>query len=263
MVNIDWFLFGAFPYMAIVIAIGGAFWRYSRDRFSYTSNSSQFLESGTLSRGSVLFHYGIITILIAHLLAFTFATEWRALLRGFSTSKNQKDWEIWLFSFELAGWVVSIITLIGLGLLIGRRLSSRRLHATTSVMDWVVLLILVFQVAMGFWIAIYYSWGSQWYGDTIMPWLESLVLLDPQPQYVSSIGFTVKLHIINAFLLIAIFPFTRLVHIFTIPITYLWRPYQIVVHNQKTPVEPDKELLTTRDHYKRRRGLFSRKSRLS
>lgn len=259
MANIDWFLFGAFPYVAIMIAIVGAFWRYSRDRFSYTSNSSQFLESRILSRGSVLFHYGIISILVAHLLAFTFSTEWRGLLRGFSSSKNQADWEIWLYSFELAGWVLSIITLVGLALLIGRRLSLRRLQATTSAMDWIILFLLVIQVGLGFWIAFYYSWGSQWYGDTIVPWLESLVRLDPQPSYVSSIGFTVKLHIINAFLLVAIFPFTRLVHIFTIPLTYLWRPYQIWVYNRKTPADATgQELLSTRDHYERRKGPLSK-----
>ena len=163
------FLFGAFPYAAVLLAVGAGVYRYFSDRFSYTSHSTQFLENRWLFWGSVPWHYGILIILLAHILA--------ALL------------------------------------------------AITTAMDWILLLVLFLQVASGVYIAWKYRWGSAWYLHTAVPWLGSLFRLHPETAYVDTLPVIVKFHLVNAFALVALLPFTRLVHLFTIPVSYAWRPY--------------------------------------
>jgi len=100
-------------------------------------------------------------------------------------------------------------------------------------MDWVLLVVLLVQVALGFWVSLVYRWGSEWFVHTAAPWLTSLATFHPQIDYVTSLPWVVKLHMLNGFLVIAIFPFTRLVHLVALPFWYLWRPYQVVIRNRK------------------------------
>ena len=82
--------------------------------------------------------------------------------------------------------------------------------------------------------ALFYRWGSDWFLHTAVPWLVSLVVLQPEIQYVTVLPWVVKLHMLTGFLIIALFPFTRLVHVLAFPITYLWRPYQVVIWNRRS-----------------------------
>lgn len=216
-------LFIALPYLAIFLAVFGSLYRYRNDRFSYSSFSSQFLENRLEFWGSVPWHYGIILILLAHLLAFLFPGLWQALM-----AQRER-----LYALEIAGFALAILTVFGLGLLIVRRLTSARVRAVTSVMDWVLLLALLAQVTLGFCVAFFYRWGSDWYLHTAVPWLVSLVLFSPRVQYVSALPWVIKLHMIGGFIIIGLFPFTRLVHLVTVPLSYLWRPYQVVIWNRR------------------------------
>lgn len=220
---VDTVLFAAFPYVAVVLAILVGIYRYVADRFSYSSQSSQFLENRTLFWGSVPWHYGILTILLAHLLAALFPGAWAALIAA----------PVRLYVLEVTGLALALITLLGLGLLIQRRLRNARVFVVTSVMDWVLLAVLLGQVGLGFWVALFYRWGSDWYLHTAVPWMVSLLALDPQIQYVTALPWAVKLHMLGGFLVVALFPFTRLVHLVTVPITSLWRPYQVVIWNRR------------------------------
>ncbi len=215
----DVVLFAAFPYIAIVLAVVVTFYRYYTDRFSYSSYSSQFLESRTLFWGSVPWHFGILIILLAHLLALLVPGVWQDLIAAPTR----------LYILEVIGLALSLAALLSLLLLFGRRFYTHRISVVTSGMDWLLLVVLIAQVALGFWVALYYRWGSDWYLHTAVPWLQSLARLDPEAEFVSSLPWLVKLHMLGGFLLIALFPFTRLVHMITVPITYLWRPYQVVV----------------------------------
>ena len=215
----DVVLFAAFPYIAIVLAVIVTFYRYYTDRFSYSSYSSQFLESRTLFWGSVPWHFGILIILLAHLLALLIPGVWQDLIAAPTR----------LYVLEVIGLALSLAALLSLLLLFARRFYTHRISVVTSLMDWVLLVTLVAQVALGFWVAIYYRWGSDWYLHTAVPWLQSLAKLDPETQFVTSLPWVVKLHMLGGFLLLALFPFTRLVHMITVPVTYLWRPYQVVV----------------------------------
>lgn len=219
----DMVLFVAFPYVAITLAVVVGIYRYFNDRFSYSSFSSQFMETRQLFWGSVPWHYGVIIILLAHILAVIFPAQWAAMIAA----------PMRLYVLEVTGLALALITVVGLALLIVRRFSNKRVLVITSTMDWVLLGTLLVQVALGFWVALFYRWGSDWYLHTAVPWLVSLCKLDPQIQYVVSLPWVVKLHMLGGFLIIALFPFTRLVHVVTVPITYLWRPYQVVVWNRR------------------------------
>ncbi len=225
---IDWkvfdtVLFVAFPYVAVVIAILMGIFRYYSDRFSYSSLSSQFLENRTLFWGSVPWHYGVILVLTAHLLALIFPKWWGDLISD----------QIRLYVLEVTGLALALMAVVGLTLLVVRRITNPRAFAVTSIMDWLLLATLLTQVGLGFWIALVYRWGSDWYLHTAVPWLISLLVFNPQIQYVTALPWLVKLHMLTGFLIILLFPFTRLVHLVTFPITYLWRPIQVVIWNRR------------------------------
>ena len=219
----DTLLFAVIPYLAVVVAVIGGIVRYRVDRFSYSSQSSQFLESRSLFWGSVFWHYGILLILGAHILAVMFWDPWSVLVGD----PNR------LYTLEVIGLAVSLLALAGLAVLIVRRLAVRRVAAVTSTMDWVLLIVLAAQVILGVWISLGYRWGSDWYLYTIVPWIHSLFKLNPQVEYVVNLPIVVKTHVVLGFALIALFPFTRLVHVVTYPVTYLWRSYQLVIWNRR------------------------------
>ena len=219
----DFLILVAFPYVAVILAVVVGLYRYFYDRFSYSSISSQFLENRTLFWGSVPWHYGIGLVLLAHLLALLFPGPWGALLG--TTAR--------LYILEITGLALALLALVGLALLFVRRLTNVRVAAVTSPMDWVFLAVLLGQVALGFSVALFYRWGSSWYLHTAVPWLVSLATLTPQVQFVSLLPWLVKLHMVGGFVIVALFPFTRLVHFITFPITYLWRPYQVVIWNRR------------------------------
>lgn len=217
------FLWAVFPYMAVAVSIIVGLYRYFNDRFSFSSQSSQFLENRMAFWGSTMWHYGIILILTPHVLGFLFPGAWAALISD----------QTRLYILEVTGLALAVMAVAGLVILILRRLVNVRAQRVTTIMDWVLLAALMLQVVMGFWIAFFYRWGSEWYLHTSVPWLQSLATFNPQIQYVTSLPLPVKIHMINAFVILALFPFTRLVHIVTLPLPYLFRPYQVVIWYRK------------------------------
>lgn len=215
----DFFLFGIFPYVALVVAVGGAIWRYTRNQFTFSSLSSQFLEGRQLFWGSVAWHYGIIAILIGHFIGIFFPSGVKAF----------NSVPVRLYLLEGTALALGLLLLVGLTLLIVRRGVNPRIRTMTSPMDITLLAFLAFQVLTGVGIAIFYRWGSAWFVDTAAPYFWSLAKLSPQVEYMASLPLLVKIHAASAFTLVALIPFTRLVHMLAIPIGYLWRPYQRVM----------------------------------
>jgi nitrate reductase gamma subunit len=215
----NWMLFGVFPYVAVVLGVAGGLYRYGVERYSWSSQSSQFLENRLLFWGSVPWHYAILIILLAHLLAFLFPSGWAEL-----TGNPGR-----LYLLEVTGLALGLCAVLGLALLLLRRLFQPRVAVVTSVVDWLLLASLLLQAVTGVVIASTLRWGSVWFLHTAAPWLWSLVTLDPQIQYLAALPMVVKIHAVNAFVLVALFPFSRLVHIVSVPLTYLWRPFQVVI----------------------------------
>ncbi|HBE19872.1 MAG TPA: respiratory nitrate reductase subunit gamma [Cyanobacteria bacterium UBA11149] len=222
--TIDTLLFAIFPYIAIAIALVVTCLRYFNNRFTYSSLSSQFLESKQLFWGSVTWHYGILGILTIHILGFLMP---RSLLAW-----NGVPWRLYIL--ESTGLAMGFLSLWGIGVLIFRRLSQARIRVVTSPMDLVLLLALLVQVVAGVWTAIFYRWGSSWYATSAVPYLRSLFLFNPNLDVITTLPVMVKVHIVGAFALVLLLPFTRLVHFLSVPLQYIWRSPQVVVWNQRS-----------------------------
>lgn len=217
----DTILFGILPYVVVAVELVASLWRYFSNSYKFSSLSSEFLESNQLFWGSVPWHYGIMVVLLGHVVAFLFPRE---ILLFNSVSVR-------LLILEVTALIFGIMALFGLIMLIFRRLTNLRIRAVTTKMDIVVLIMLLIQVASGVGTALFYRWGSSWYAAVLVPYLRSVFTLSPNLELVSGLPWLVKIHVVNAFLLIGILPFTRLVHFLILPIGYLWRPYQLVVWN--------------------------------
>ena len=220
---LDQLLFGVLPYVAIVLAIVGTIWRYFGDRFSLSSLSSQFLENRQLFWGSVPWHYGILIILLGHLIGFLIP---RSVLAW-----NGVPWR--LYVLEASALAFGFLAVWGLVALIVRRGTRARIRVVTSPMDWVLLVVILIQVLAGLWTAIFFRWGSSWYAAFAVPYLWSVLKLNPDISLVQNLPFMVQVHIVGASVMVALIPFTRLVHLLTFPIAYLWRPYQLVIWNRR------------------------------
>jgi nitrate reductase gamma subunit len=220
----DTLLFAIFPYVAIAIAIVVTCLRYFNNRFSYSSLSSQFLESKQLFWGSVSWHYGILIVLAGHLVGFLMP---RSLLAW-----NGVPWR--LYVLESTGLAMGFLSLWGILVLIYRRLSQARIRVVTSPMDLILIGALLVQVVAGVWTAVFYRWGSSWYAASAVPYLRSLFLFNPEPNTISTLPQMVKVHIVGAFILVLLLPFTRLVHFLSVPLQYVWRSPQVVVWNQRS-----------------------------
>lgn len=218
--NWDNLLFGQMPYLFLTIAIVGTIYRYMANRFSWTSQSSQFLEDKTLFYGSPAWHYGIILVLLAHIVAIFFPG---ALLAWNSAPVR-------LYAIEITGLSLGFLALFGLFVIIYRRLSISRVRVVTSSWDILILIVLVIQVVTGIGNAILYKWGTNWYAASAVPWIWSIFTLNPKVQYVESLPLLTKIHIFNALIFIGLIPLTRFVHFlaFIGPIKYITRPYQVV-----------------------------------
>lgn len=215
------FLFGVFPYIASCLAVIITIYEYRKNSFHFSSLSSQFLEGKKLFWGSIPWHYGILTVLFGHLLAFLFPSEYIAFARV----------PMRLLILEVTSLIFGMMALLGLVLLLKRRMTVSRINIITTNLDIALLLLLLVQVVSGVGIAIFFRWGGSWYASAAVPYLRSLWSFAPETSYITNMPFLVQLHVFSAFLLVAIIPFTRLVHFLVAPLHYFFRPYQIVIWN--------------------------------
>lgn len=217
----DWnsILFLIFPYIALILAIVVTVYRSLTRPFTVSSLSSQLLERKKLYWGSISFHYGIVIILLGHLLALLFP---KGLLLWNSVP-------IRLYLLELTGLAMGIWALVGLVILIWRRVGSRRIWAVSTGMDYVILLLLLVSVITGVITATAYRFGSYWFPGIFTPYIWSILTFQPRPDLLAPLPWMIKLHVLNFFVLLALFPFSRLVHIITYPLGYILRPWQIVI----------------------------------
>jgi nitrate reductase gamma subunit len=222
---LDQLLFAVLPYVALFTLILVTIQRYRAQRFTYSSLSSQFLENQQHFWGLVPFHYGILVVLGGHIIAFLIPREILAW----------NSHPLRLYVLEASALVFGLLTLIGLLAMVSRRLGNSKLKVVTSSSDWILYGLLLVQVASGVAVAVFYPWGSSWFAASAAPYLWSLVVLSPDISYVAPMPWLVKLHVVNAYALVAFFPFTRLVHILVVPNPYLWRKPQVVRWYRKGP----------------------------
>jgi nitrate reductase gamma subunit len=219
----DTILLVIFPYVALAIGIVVAIYRSIHRPFSVSSMSSQLLERKKLYWGSISFHYGILAILLGHLFALLLPrglTLWNAV-------------PIRLYLLELTGLALGIWALVGLCVLLWRRLSEKRVRAVTSPMDLVLLVLLIISAVTGVLVATLYRFGSYWFTAIFTPYLVSIFTFQPRLSLVAPLPWVIKLHVVNFFILFAVFPFSRLLHIATYPFSYIFRPWLVVIWNRR------------------------------
>lgn len=219
---LDTLLFGALPYVAIVLFLVVSIQRYRKEPFSFSSLSSQFLETRRLFWGSVPFHVGILAVFLGHLAGFLFPRElvlWNRV-------------PVRLLVFEATGLAFAFLALVGLAGLLARRVGDSRLRVNTSPADLLVHAMLFFQVLTGLDIALRLRWGSAWYAEALVPYLRSIFLFQPDVARMAEMPLSVKLHVVGAFVFFAAFSYTRLVHVLVAPVPYLWRPLQLAIWNR-------------------------------
>ena len=208
----------ALPYVAITVFIVGLVWRY-RSRSTISSLSSQVLESRWLVWGAVPFHLGIVLVVLGHLAPLLFPSQWQSLV----SNRNA------LLTVETIGAGAAILCLIGLVVLFVRRVASAYVRSASTIPDVIVLAVLIAQVGLGLAVAMMHRWGAVWSVRTTTPYLWSLFTLQPDPALVAGVPLLVTLHLTGAWIVLALIPFTRLVHMFSWPLGYLGRRPQKVV----------------------------------
>ncbi|MCC6838885.1 MAG: respiratory nitrate reductase subunit gamma [Flavobacteriales bacterium] len=214
-------MFVALPYVAMAIFFIGTIYRYRSRGFQVSSLSSEFLERKKLFWGSQPFHWGLLVLFFGHLIAFLFP---RTVLAWNGTPVR-------LLILEYSSFAFALGTLLGLLLLIRRRLGNKRVLVVSNRMDMLVYTVLLTQILSGLGVAFFVRWGSSWFASSVTPYLRSLFALNPDIAAVSAMPWLIQVHIISAFSIIAIVPFTRFMHFLVAPIDYLWRGYQLVIWN--------------------------------
>lgn len=220
---LDSLLFGIYPYIALAVFVVGSLIRYDRDQYTWKTGSSQLLESKQLRLGSNAFHIGIIMVLAGHFVGLLTPHQvWDFL--GVTAAFKQK------IAMGLGG-VFGIICFYGMTILINRRLNNPRIRATSSTMDIAILLLLYVQLILGL-ISIGFSFNHMDGSEMLklMAWAQYLVTFqgNEAAMSIASVGLIYKLHVALGMTLFVLFPFSRLVHVWSVPIQYLRRNYQVV-----------------------------------
>lgn len=219
MTGLDILAWVAFPYAAAAIFLAGHIFRYRYDQFGWTSRSSQSYESWLLAWGSPLFHYGMLGVIAGHVVGLLIPREWLYAIGV--------DEHLYHLGATWIGTLVAVITIVGLVLLLARRGAVRRVLRVTSTMDVVMYLVLAASIITGTIAVVQFQVLGEGYDyrGTVSPWVRSLILLQPEVSLMAGVPLMFQLHVLSSTLLFAIWPFTRLVHVLSVPVGYLFRPY--------------------------------------
>jgi nitrate reductase gamma subunit len=228
---LDVLLWVALPYVTIAILVLGLWWRYRYDRFGWTTRSSQLYERRLLRIASPLFHLGILAVVGGHVVGLLIPSAWTEAL-GVSEAVYHA------FAIGLGG-IAGFCTLVGVVLLIYRRRTTGPVFMATTVNDKTMYVFLVAAIATGLLTTMV---GAGLIGDghdyreDVSPWFRSIFLLQPQGELMAEAPLSFQLHAIAGMALFVLWPFTRLVHAFSAPVGYLFRPYIVYRSRDDTGV---------------------------
>lgn len=217
----DQLLWVIFPYTCIAIFIIGHIFRFKYDQFSWTAKSSEFVEKKSLMWGSILFHLGIIPVILGHVVGLGIPASW---LRAIGVSDH-----LYHIGAVYIGSIFGIVTLIGMLLLTARRVTNENVRKLSSLSDILVNFLLLFIVFIGCYSTIVTNatLPDFDYRNTISEWFRGLLILRPEAGYMEGVPLSFKIHVITGFLITALWPFTRLVHVWSVPVNYVGRSHII------------------------------------
>lgn len=209
----------AVPYVVIAVFVVGHLWRYQTAQYSWTTRSSQLLERKMLRAGIILFHVGLLAVIGGHI---------GGLLVPKSLTESLDVTEDMYHTVAVVmGTFAGVTMSAGLLILAVRRVGNDRVRATSLARDYVVVAALLLVVATGMvnTIGIQILGTVHDYRETVSPWFRGILMLQPDPDLMVKAGLSFKLHALSAMLLFAIWPFTRLVHAWSVPVGFLTRPH--------------------------------------
>ncbi|WP_396587337.1 respiratory nitrate reductase subunit gamma [Bermanella sp. R86510] len=216
-------LFGIYPYITLVVFFLGSLIRYDRDQYSWKTGSSQLLEGKLLRKGSMPFHVGIIAVLLGHFVGLLTPHQ---VWDFFHITAGMKQ----IVAIAMGG-IFGLICFYGLTILIYRRLFIPRVRASSSTMDNLVLILLYIQLILGLlsiFVSVNHLDGAEML--MLMSWAQNMVTFQSADasNAIMGVHWIYKLHVFLGMTLFLIFPFSRLVHIWSVPFKYFGRNYQVV-----------------------------------
>lgn len=222
MSNFNFLMFGVYPYAALAVFLIGSWARYDLAQYTWKAHSSQMLSGRNMRVASNLFHIGVLFILAGHFVGLL--TPHAVYEHVITTEQKQ-------LLAMVSGGFFGVLCLIGLGLLIHRRMTDPRVRASSSAADIFILWVLLAQLLLG--LATIYASTHHMDGSVMVMlanWAQSVVTLQPgaAADAIAPVPLVYKLHVGLGLTLFVLFPFTRLVHIASVPVKYLARNYQIV-----------------------------------
>lgn len=228
---INTFLFGIYPYIALSVLALGSIVRYDHEPYTWRSGSSQLLRRKQLMWGSVLFHVGVLFIFVGHFVGLL-TPIWVFDTLGISHEAKQ-------ILAVAAGGVAGVMAIIGATLLVHRRLFDPRVRASSRPTDTLIIILLWVQLLLGLG-SIPVSLQHMDGGEMVkfMNWAQGIFTFNPAASgYIADASIIFKMHIFLGLTIFLLFPFTRLVHMLSAPVRYIWRPgYQVVrERNHRAP----------------------------
>jgi nitrate reductase gamma subunit len=224
-------IFGIYPYIALVVLALGSIIRYDREPYTWRSGSSQLLRRRQLVMGSVLFHVGVLIVFFGHLVGLLTPIQLFDLV-GISHTFKQ-------IMAIVVGGVAGGFAIIGATLLAHRRLFDPRIRATSSFGDNAIILLLWLQLALGLAtipVSLNHLDGHEMV--TFMSWAQGIFTFDfAASSYIIDANPIFKLHLFLGLTILLVFPFTRLVHMLSVPLRYFWRPGYQIVRSRRAPAE--------------------------
>jgi len=225
--SLNFFFFGIYPYICLTVFFIGSLIRFDRDQYTWKSDSSQMLRTGQLRWGSNLFHIGVLFLFFGHFIGMLMP---HMLYEPFITAGHKQ------LLAMISGGIAGVLGFIGVTILLHRRLSDERIRATSRMSDILLLWILWVQLGLG--LATVPLSGQHLDGSMMLvlaEWAQRIVTLrggaaELMAAFDQGFGWIFKLHMVLGMTIFLIFPFTRLVHVWSgfASVTYLWRPYQAV-----------------------------------
>ena len=208
----------ALPYAAVATFLVGHWWRYRRDQYHWTSRSTQLLESRMLRVGSIAFHYGALAAIGGHVLGILIPASWTDAV-GISD-------DTYKVISAVGGFTAGAAVVFGLGVLLWRRARFARVRTTTTRMDVVVFALLAVTILSGMAVTVLHSVTDEVdYRETVAPWFRSLLAFDPKPEDMAGTHWVLQLHVISAWVLYAVWAWSRLVHAWSVPVDWFRRSH--------------------------------------
>lgn len=206
------------PYICLTIFVVGHIWRYRYDKFGWTTRSSQLYENRLLRLGSPLFHFGILAVVLGHFMGLVIPKSWTEAVGVPEAAYHAMA--------VVVGGVAGVCTVTGMVILIYRRRTVGPVFSVTTRMDKVMYLVLAVVIVLGLGNTVIANLvGHYDYREGVSIWFRGLFWFQPQPDLMGAAPIGFRLHGMAAMLLFALWPFTRLVHVFSAPLGYLTRPY--------------------------------------